>query len=185
MFDLSALPIPGTLIVGCVLYAGASVVAGQVVGARTIAQLGWVEDCQTWIEDSFQSEIDAREEEESLVPKTDCNSIVGGIHPAVRKLCQELNNPDLGKLGGVDAEAARRAERRARELERQQLEDAARGAGESCACAAAVYRREHMIAFALYSGTARLFTPPHIANMESSLQEALSEPVCTNFTGGV
>lgn len=188
MFDLSTFPVSGGLLIGGALYAVASLGAGQVVGARTIDKMAWVEDCESWIESSFQSEIDTLEEEESLVPEVDCDSVIGKWHPAATRFCadlKELGLPDFSELGGYDAKAAREAEARARDLERRQLEAAAAGAGSQCSCAAAVYRREHMIGLAVYAGSARLVTLPHIENMESGLQAALSEPICANFTGGL
>lgn len=185
MIDWSALAFSRGVVIGGAFYALASVVGGQVIGARTIDKIGWLDDCESWIKQSFQNEIDSREEEESLVPKTDCDSVFGTIHPAIRKLCQDLNNPDLGNIGGFTTSAVRDAEQSARDLERRQLETAAKGAGSQCECAAAVYRRENMIGLAVYAGTARLVTLPHVENMTSSLQEALSEPICVNFTGGL
>lgn len=185
MFDLSTFPVSGGLLIGGALYAVASLGAGQVVGARTIAMSGWIEDCESEVAQFFENEIITRQEEEALVPDTDCGSVVGKWHPTLSQLCWELGNPDLGNLGGVDAKVAREAEQRARDLERRQLEDAAKGAGSQCGCAAAVYRRENMIGLAVYAGTARLVTLPHVENMESGLQAALGEPICANYTGGL
>lgn len=184
MFDLSSLPIPGTLIIGGVLYASASIMAGHLVGARTIARMDWVADCEARVQDYFKAEVDRRHQEDSLVPPTDCDSLIGRWHPDLKRLCQELGNPDASMLGGYDVQVARKAEEEARQLERRQLEAAAAGAGSQCECAAAVYAREHLIALALYAGSARMFTPPQVENMESGLHEALSTPLCANYTGG-
>lgn len=180
MFDFSSLPVPGSLIVGCMLYAGASVVAGQVVGARTIAKSGWVEVCETSIEASVADERARRQREDALVQETDCESVVGRWHPDLNRLCWEFGNPDLVPGAG----AAREAEREARALEDRQLAQAAAGAGSQCACAAGVYRRTHLIVLALYAGSARAVSMPPISNMETGLQQALHEPLCTIYTGG-
>lgn len=188
MFDLSSFPVSGSLLIGGALYAVASLGAGQVVGARTIDKSGWVENCQSWIEESFRSEIDVLEEQESLIPEVSCDSVIGKWHPAASQFCRELKElgvPDFSELGGYDVQAAKTAEARARDLERRQLEAAAKGAGSQCSCAAAVYRREHMIGLAIYAGTARLVTLPQVENMESGLQATLGEPICANYTGGL
>lgn len=181
MFDLSTLPVSGSLIIGCALYAGASIVAGQVVGARTIDKSGWVELCELSIRDAFNGEIDRRKRDEALVPETDCDSLIGRWHPELNRLCRGLGNPDLG---GPGARAAREAERLERQAEDRALAQAATGAGSSCQCAAAVYRRESLIALAVYAGSARAYTPPRVANMTTALQDALEEPICVHFTGG-
>jgi hypothetical protein len=182
MPDFSTLPLPQNFILAVLLYSGASFIAGQFVGDRTIDKSGWIARCETAIKESVQSQIATKREDEALVPDTDCQSLIGRWHPDLNRLCGEFGNPDFG---GFDARVAREAERRARELEHRQLEAAAAGAGSQCECAAAVYRRENMIGLAVYAGSARLFTAPQISNMRSGLQDALGNPLCANLAGGL
>ncbi len=157
MFDLLTLPVSGSLIIGCALYAAASVIGGQVAGARTIEKSGWVEDCADWISEAFHAEIAKKKRDDALVPETDCDSLIGVWHPELNRLCRELGNPDLG---GPGARVAREAERLERAAEDRALSQAADGAGSQCECAASVYRRQNMIALAFYAGSARGYTPP-------------------------
>lgn len=181
MFDLSTLPVPGSLFIGGALYACASIIAGQVIGERTIQKSGWEVLCEHSIKDAFHAESERKKREDALVPQTDCQSLVGRWHPDLSRLCSEVGNPDLG---GPAMRGAREAERLERELEDRQMAQAASGAGSRCECAAAVYRRENMLALGLYAGSARTYTPPQVANMEAGLGEALAQPICANFTGG-
>lgn len=77
MFDLGQLPVSGSFILSCALYAGASIVAGQVIGARTVERSDWPMICETSIRADVQAQIDARRREAQIVPETDCENLIG------------------------------------------------------------------------------------------------------------
>lgn len=178
MFDLSQLGLSGSFLVSCVLYAGASVVAGQVIVARVIEKSDWAQAC----EEGLQANIQAQKRPEPVVPDTHCDTVFGWLHPDVNRLCAQVGNPDLAGPGG---RAAREAERQMREYENRRLERAAAAAGSTCACAATVYRRETLIGWGVYAGSARMISTPQVEGMRSGLQQALGAPACAGFDGGL
>ena len=145
--DFSSLPVPGGFILACGLYAGASVVAGQVVAGRTIDLSGLIELCEDELESDHQTQVVP----EPVVPETNCDDVIGWLHPDLYRLCYQLGNPDFA---GPGAAATREAEKRLRDLENRQLQRAAAGAGSRCECAAAVYRRENLVSWGSMPGRA-------------------------------
>lgn len=178
MFDLSQLPISGSFLVSCALYAGASLVAGQVIAARVIDKSDWAVFCEA----SLQAGIKAQQRPEPVVPDTRCDTLVGWLHPDVNRLCAQFGNPDLA---GPGARVMRETERQIREAENRRLERAAAAAGSTCGCAAALYRREAMVGWGVYAGSARMISTPQVEGMRSGLQQALSAPACAGFDGGL
>ena len=73
MFDLSNLPISGGFVLGVALYAGASMLAGQLVPERTIQRSGWMSSCEA----GLRAEIETRKPPKRIAPKTDCQSMIG------------------------------------------------------------------------------------------------------------
>lgn len=174
-FDTSNLPINGGLIVGIALYAGASVLAGQVIGTRTIEKSDWPARCEAGI----RAEINERRGPAPVAPKTDCHSMLGWAHPELNKLCWHFGNPDLA---GPMAEATREADRRRHELRERQLARAAAGAESRCSCAAVIYTRENMLPLAVYAGSARMISLPAVDQMDGELWKSLGAPACAALT---
>jgi hypothetical protein len=129
VFDFSQLPVSGSFILACGLYVGASLYGGQVVGSRTIEHSEWPKTCAAGV----KADIDARKRPDRVLPKTDCHSVFGWLHPDIGRACAQYGNPDLG---GPAAKATREAERRRREFEERRLARAASKADSRCGCAA-------------------------------------------------
>lgn len=177
MFDLSSLPVSGSFLLSCALYAGASIVAGQVISARMIERAGWPATCET----ALKTGIAAQKRSAPVVPDTRCDTVFGWLHPDVDRLCTHFGNPDLA---GPGAQAAREAERRMREARNRDLDRAAAGAGSQCACAASLYRRETMIGWGVHAGSARMISTPQVADMRTGLRQSLGSPACAALTEG-
>lgn len=175
MFDFSQLPLSGSFVLSCALYTGVSIVAGQVIAARTIERSGWEEFCETTVRGDLRAQI----QPEPVVPNTRCDALIGWVHGDVNRLCNQFGNPDLA---GPGARAAREAERLIREQKNARLRRAAEGAGSLCACAGRVYARETIMGWGLYAGSARLISTPRVAGMNIGLNEALSSPFCAGMS---
>lgn len=173
MIDFSNLPVSGSFIAAVALYTGASIAAGQIISTRMIERSGWQENCQS----ELQSHYTAQKEPEPIVPRTDCQSVIGWLHSDANSLCWQFGNPDLA---GPAAGRAREAERHARALRNRKLSEAAANAPSHCACAADTFKREKFLSLGLYAGTARLVTPNSVEHMPRELSQALSSPYCTS-----
>lgn len=171
-FDTSNLPISGGVILAAVLYAGVSFFGtGQVIAKRTIETSDWGAACQS----ALQAEIFTRREPMTIIPRTDCKSVLGGFMPELGVLCTQYGNPDLS--GGATSRL-REQERRRRAAEDRRITLAASQTGSRCDCAASVVT-EDRLNWALYAGTARLFSPPAVTdNLTSELTRALHSPHC-------
>jgi len=170
-FDLSSLPVSGSALIGMALYAGASVLAGQEIGARMIERSGWHQNCAHAIQDHLTREERPRRE----MPPTDCNALIGRFHPELQMLCWEFGNPDLG---GPAAEARRQAERARERLAEERRQRAWENAGSRCTCAANDYLQSKLLPLGLYAGTARFVSVPAVEDQHGTLVRALNGPVC-------
>jgi hypothetical protein len=171
-FDTSNLPIGGMTVITFVTYAAVSAFGtGPWVNGREIEKLDWPAICEA----DLRADISARRKPEKVIPKTDCQSMLGGLMPELGRLCTEIGNPDLG---GPLAGAAREQERRLREAEDRRIASAASKSSSKCDCATSVYQAEQKVALAIYAGTARAIIPPSVRNLESELTRALHSPQC-------
>ncbi|MEM8497843.1 MAG: hypothetical protein AAF542_07445 [Pseudomonadota bacterium] len=170
MFDTNNLPISGGLVIAGALYIGLSVfVLGPVVATRTIEKSDWQETCQS----ALVAEVEATRKAPKMIPRMDCQSLVGGFMPSLSQLCNQYGNPDFG--GGTTAllqaqEKARRA------MEDKRLALAKSKSANSCACAAALTAQD--TAWAIHAGSLRLMTPPPVAQLTGTLTTALQSPHC-------
>ena len=172
MIDLGRLPVDGGFLLGVALYAGASLLGGQLVAGRMVELAGWRPACEARIQASIVARTPAAERPRP----TDCAAKLGWLHPDIARLCHQFGNPDLEG----PAEQARKLRRAA---EARRLEWEAAGAGSRCECAGLVYAREAMIPFAIYAGSARLISLPEVEAMEGGLRAALDAPACLPFAG--
>ena len=175
-FDTSNLPINGGLVLALALYTGASVLGGQVVGTRTIERSDWGATCVA----SIRSELVERRAPKTFIPKKNCDTTLGWLHPEINKLCLQLGNPDLN---GPAAKAAEEAEAEARKQIEDQLNKMAAGAGSRCDCAARGYVQGHMIPLALYAGSGRLISLPSVTGLRGELVQSLNSSTCSNHVG--
>ena len=172
MFGENSLPIGGSLLVGILAYAGvAAFVTGPVIGARMIEKSGWYQSCSA----ALRAEIGAQASPGQVIPRMDCQSLLGGFMPELGALCREYGNPDFGgPMNGM----MREQERLRREAEERRLSLAASRSDDACSCAANVLLEDDRTAFALHAGSARLITPPEVTSLESSLMRSLRGPSC-------
>lgn len=173
--EANGLPIGGGLLLVSLLYAGvAYFAAGPVVGERTISKSNWGGQCKA----ALVSEIEARRPVSSVVvPKFDCNSILGLFGKEGQRVCRQHGNPAFN-LPGLDQLQA--VEQRKNELIERRLSQAASQAGSRCGCAVSVTLEKNATSFALYAGSARLISPSQVTtNLQSELLSALHSPHCT------
>jgi len=171
-FDTSNLPISGGVILAVALYAGVSFIGtGQVIAKRTIENSDWGAMCQS----TLQAEISTRREPATIIPRTDCNSLLGGLMPELGALCNQYGNPDLS--GGTTS-MLREQERQRREAEDRRIALAASQTGSRCDCAVSVVTQDRLN-WAIFAGSARLISPPAVTdNLNSELTRALNSPYC-------
>ena len=171
--DTSNMPISGGLIVALALYAGASFWGtGQVIAKRTIENSDWGATCQS----ALRAEISTFREPVTIIPKTDCNSLLGGFMPELGALCNQYGNPDLS--GGTTSMLLEQ-ERQRREAEDRRIALKASQAGSRCDCAVSVVTQDRLN-WAILAGSARLISPATVTdNLNSELTRALRSPHCT------
>jgi len=171
-FDTSNLPISGGVILAATLYAGVSFFGtGQVIATRTIENSAWGAMCQS----ALRAEISTRREPATIIPRTDCNSLLGGLMPELGALCNQYGNPDFG---GGTANMLREQERQRREAEDRRIDLAASQTGSRCDCASAVVS-QNRLDWAILAGSARLISPPAVTdNLNAELTRALNSPNC-------
>ncbi len=170
MFDTNNLPISGGLIIAGALYVGLSVfVLGPVVATRTIEKSNWQETCQH----ALIAEVEATRKAPKVIPRMDCQSLVGSFMPSLSQLCNQYGNPDFG--GGATA-VLQAQEKARRAMEDKRMALAIEKTTTSCACAAAVTAQD--TAWAIHAGSLRLMTPPPVAQLTSTLNTALDSPHC-------
>tara|TARA_R110002074_G_scaffold32434_1_gene90646 strand:- start:231 stop:761 length:531 start_codon:yes stop_codon:yes gene_type:complete len=171
-YDTSNLPIGGMTIIAFLIYALISLfVMGPTIGERTVQQSDWGATCRS----SIRAEISAQKEPPTIIPRTDCQSVLGGFLPELGALCRQYGNPDFG---GPMSDVLREQERARQAAEERRLENAAAKSGSACECAASLFLEEERVALAIYAGSARQITPPAIKSMKNSLSRALNSPLC-------
>ncbi len=121
---------------------------------------------------ALSADLEATRRPDQPIPQgPNLGGMLCSVYPELQGLCQQIPDPYA---------AARAAELRLREPEEERLRNAARGIGDRCSCAVAVYSKSEMLSLALYAGSARLITPSAIENREAALMRALRSPTC-NF----
>lgn len=169
----NSLPIGGSVLIGLLAYAGVSAfITGPMIGSRMIEQSGWHDSCPA----AVVGQITRQAEPEQVIPRMDCQSLLGSFMPELGALCREYGNPDFG---GPVTGMMREQERLRREAQTRRLNEAAAQSTTMCSCAANVLLEEDRTAFALHAGSARLITPPEVGALESSLVRALRSPACS------
>ena len=170
--ESNGLPIGGGFLLAVLIYAAAAFFgAGPIVGQRTIEKMNWCEDCEAML--IHQIEAD-RPSPSVTVPKLGC--IYGIFGREGHRLCERYGN-----LGILDEalDQAREVERRKNELIERRLSQAASTANSRCKCAVSLVLEKNATQFALYAGSARLFSPPQVTtNLQSELVSALNSPLC-------
>ncbi len=171
-FDTSNMPISGGIILAAAFYAGISFFGtGQVIAKRTIENSDWGATCQS----ALRVEISTRREPVTIIPRTDCNSLLGGFLPELGALCNKYGNPDLS---GGTTNMLREKERQRRESEDRRIALAASQTGSKCDCAVSVVS-QNRLDWAILAGSARLISPASTTqNLNSELTRALYSPHC-------
>lgn len=173
MFGENNLPIGGSVLLGLLAYAGvAIIITGPMIGNRMIERSGWYESCPA----ALRAEAEAATSPAQIIPRTDCQSLLGSFMPELGALCRQYGNPDFG---GPMTAMMQEQERLRREAEGRRLNLAASRSADACSCAANVFLEEDRVAFALHAGSARLITPPEIDSLDSSLERALRGSSCS------
>ena len=176
-FEPQGLPVSGGLFVACAAYAAISFfVTGPIIGERVIAKSGWMESCQL----ALDAEISSQKPAAPIVPRVDCQSMVGWLGPVFETICTNHGNPELKLPQQRMVEAQEQALYEAKE---RQLVNKAKQSPSRCACAATL-ALENRIGWALYAGSARLVTPPKIKHLNTTLIGALHTPHCALKGGG-
>ncbi|MCP4195973.1 MAG: hypothetical protein GY762_02390 [Proteobacteria bacterium] len=166
------LPLSGGVVVAGLIYVGASLMTGQIVGERLIKKSGWDNQCRAGI----RADIVSRQPAQSFVPKIDCNSILGGWMGREGKAwCAQYGEKIINPLG--DQLNAR--ERQLREASKRRLTNALSKSSSRCSCAASLALESNRVSFALYTGSIRLVNPPAIKNLKGTLATALNNPLCS------
>ncbi|MGS4884949.1 hypothetical protein [Roseibium sp. MB-4] len=171
MNDFSNLPISGALVLSIAIYAGVSlIITGPLVADRSIKRIGWSQMCRA----NLNAEISARKSPSRVVPRLDCNSLLGVFSPDLRRVCEQHGNPDFGApFTGI----MRQQEAYRREAEEQRLSQAASQSASRCDCAATLVA-SNKISWASYAGSMRLISPPEVSRLSSELTRALHSPHC-------
>ncbi len=166
------LPLSGGVVVAGLLYAGASLITGQIVGERLIAKSGWDKQCIAGI----KADIVSRQPVRSFVPKIDCNSIIGGFMGREGKVwCTRYGDKIINPLGDL----ADARQRQIKEANQRRLSNALSKSTSLCTCAASLALETNRVSFALYAGSIRILTPPAVKNLKSTLVTALNNPLCS------
>lgn len=165
----------GALLAGLV-YVGASLWAGQSIGARMIDKADWSETCAAGIKARYKPDPAPVRR----LPEQRCADVMGGIFPELGAFCHQLGNPDFNAQARRLAEQARA---RKRALQERRLDKAMASAGSQCSCARNVYLSDQMIPLGLHAGTARMITPAAVSAMSDELKQAFATPRCQALGG--
>lgn len=172
MNDFSNLPVSGgTLMMAAAYVAVAFVITGPLIAERSIKKLGWSHICKS----DLRAEMSARKAPKGMIPKLDCNSVLGVWHPQFRQVCERHGNPDFG---GPATAILTMQEKLRQEAEDRRLSYAASQSQSRCSCAATIVASDR-IPWATYAGSMRLIAPPQIKNLQSELIRALHSPHCS------
>ena len=165
--DASTLPVSPVFVIAAAGYAAAcALITGPEVASREISRSNWQATCET----ALVADLEATRRPEQVIPQVpDIGGMLCGIYPELNDLCAMIPDPNV---------AARDAERRAREAEDRRIARATARSINACTCAEQVYIETERLSLALYTGTARLVTPPSVENREAALMRALRSPVC-------
>lgn len=174
--DISHSGIGGGLIVACLLYAGASTIAGQAMATRMIDQSGWHVSCPDGLKAAARSEPRSR----TRIPERRCSDVTIWLPREIQELCGVFGNPDLNAQ-------ARKAERelvaQRRAVEKRRLDHAAASAGSKCSCADNVYKSDEFIALAIYAGSFRQISLPAVDDMQLGPKQGLATQQCQALGG--
>ncbi len=171
--DASTLPVSGTALVAGLFYAAFSgFVSGPEIASREISRDSWRTTCEA----SLRQDIEVTRRADRQVPQVpDFGGMLCNTYPELAQLCTYIPDPN---------QIARESEARLRAIEDERIRNAAKGIGDRCACAEAVYIEEERISLALYAASARLISTSAIKNREAALTRALHSPVCSFGKGG-
>ncbi|MCR9089222.1 MAG: hypothetical protein NXH97_21065 [Rhodobacteraceae bacterium] len=172
--ESSKLPIPGALLLAGLLYAAASIFAGQLIGTRMIDKSGWHITCPEGIKAAARPERPRR----PVIKERRCSDVATFLGPFAfdaMRVCHEFNDP---VVNGAEIRAEREVRAQQERLDEARVRQAARSAASQCACAGQVYRSDRMIALGVYAGTARQISLPGVEDMQTGLEQALGTPQC-------
>ena len=166
------LPLSGGVVVAGLIYVGASLITGQIIGDRLIKKSGWDQQCIAGI----KADIVSRQPAQSFVPKIDCNSIFGGFMGREGKAwCARYGDRVINPLGDL----ANARQRQIKEANQRRLSNALSRSTSRCFCAASLALENNRVSFAIHSGSIRMVSPPAVKNLKTTLVVALNDPLCT------
>ena len=169
---INNLPLSGGVVIAGLIYAGASLITGQIVGERLIEKSGWNQQCIAGI----KADIVSRQPVASFMPRIDCNSIFGSFMGREgRAWCARYGDQIINPLGDL----ASTRQRQLREANQRRLSNALSKTSSHCTCAANLALETNRISFALHSGSIRLISPPAVKNLKNTLVVALNNPLCS------
>jgi hypothetical protein len=171
--DTTNLPIGGSVILAGAVYVATSLfITGPLVAKRTIdLKSNWNAICER----NLKAEISERRSPPKIIPRTDCQSILGQFMPELGQLCRQYGNPDFG---GYSTQLLRQQERLRQQAEERRLAKLATQSGSRCECAASAVSQNKD--WALTAGSLRLVSPPSTnVNLKSELTHALNSPRCS------
>ena len=174
--DGSNLPIGGSIVLAAAAYAAISAfVTGPLIAERTIERSAWQAQCRADLKDALVAEENASAPAGEILPRFDCDSLLGMFGAEGRQVCRRYGNPNF-RLPGMDQLEAR--QNQMREIRRRRLDAAIGNVASRCACAAALTLETRRIPFAIYAGSARLITPAPVKNLSNELRSSLRSAVC-------
>ncbi len=174
--DGNNLPVGGSIVLAAAAYAAISAfVTGPLVAERTIERGGWGSSCRANLKDRLLAEENASAPEMDVLPRLDCNSLLGLFGAEGQQACRRHGNFEF-RLPGMDQLEAR--QKQMRKIRQRRLDAAIGNVASRCACAAALTLESRRIPFAIYAGSARLLTPAPVKNLPNELEASLRSPLC-------
>lgn len=174
--DLSNIGVGGGFVAACALYAGASLLGGQVIAERMIARSDWQLRCEAGIVEAIP--LPARPT--NRIPARTCGDVMSIFGAEATQLCGPFIGYDFNSQARRAEDEVYSQQRRLAEARRDQ---AAQSAGSQCGCAVDVHLSDRAVAYAVLAGTARLISLPTIDDPEQGLQQALSSSTCQAVGG--
>ncbi|WP_299962285.1 hypothetical protein [uncultured Roseobacter sp.] len=176
--DTNGMPISGNVLLAIGAFALASIVAGQLMGARMIEKAEWPQLCPAIL----KAEAPVPDRFERKTPTMHCDDTVSIFGAEARELCHIFGNPDLN---GQTAKLEKEAYDRKQVLAEQRRAKIARHAGSRCDCAANTYLQDNWWQLGLYAGTARQVSLSSVTGMKAELRQTLVTPHCASLAEAV
>ncbi|WP_299500471.1 hypothetical protein [uncultured Roseobacter sp.] len=176
--DTNGMPISGNVLLAIGAFALASIVAGQIMGARMIDKADWPKLCPAIL----AAEAPMPERFERKTPTMRCDDTVSIFGAEAKELCHIFGNPDFN---GQTAQLEKEAYDRKQSLAEQRRAKIARHAGSRCDCASSTYLQDNWWQLGLYAATARQVSLSSVTGMNTELPQTLVNPHCASLAEAV